>query len=199
VNVNSPYAVLPNHPLHAGSTFGPQTKPLTIVRLESPAVMVMTDFAAVTPVTIDPETSIELAVARMRTAGVHMLFVVNAVEEIIGLITARDVLGERPIKITEATRRQHSDISVAEIMTPQEDIQVLDAYRVEGASVGDIVETMQARGRQHALVAGVDRSTGRQHVTGMFSTTHIAKVLGYEVGPSAPPAGSLAEIVRKMA
>jgi len=199
--VNSPYTVLPNSPLLPGTGFGPDTKPLTLVRLDSPAVTVMTDFSTVAPVTIDPETSIELAVAKMKTAAVRLLFVVNDVDQIIGLVTARDILGERPVKITEASRKRHSDIKVVEIMTPQSAIQVLDASRVQDATVGDIVETMQARERQHALVATVDPATGQQHVTGMFSTTQIGRRLGRDVAPltpPVPPAGSLAEIVAKM-
>ncbi len=196
--MNSPYAVLPNLPLQAGSGFGPETKPLTLVRLDSPAVAVMTDFAAVAPVSIDPELSIDLALAKMKTAAVRLLFVVNEVDEIIGLITARDILGERPIKVTEESRRSRSNISVAEIMTPQGDIQVLDAARVEEATVGDIVVTLRAHARQHALVAKIDKVHRTHHIVGMFSTSQIGKLLGHDVVEPSPPAHSLAEIVEKI-
>jgi CBS domain-containing protein len=197
--MNSPYAVLPGLPLQPGTGFGPRTKPLTIVRMDSPAVSVMTDFATVTPVTIDPEIPIDLALAKMKTAAVRLLFVVNEVDEIIGLVTARDILGERPIKITEETRTPRSSITVADIMTPQSRIQVLDAARVEEEKVGDIVTTLRVLERQHALVATIDPATGQQHVTGMFSTTHIGRLLGHDFGDETVPAHSLAEIVEKMA
>ena len=196
--MNQPFAVLPDLPLQAKSTFGPTTRSLTLVRLESPATAVMTDFASVTPVTVTPQTPIDVALGKMKTAGVRLLFVVNDIDEIIGLITARDILGERPIQYTQQTRVARAAISVAAIMTPQSDIQVLDAARLETALVGDIVATLHALQRQHALVAKFDAATRTHRVIGMFSTTRISRLLGDDVVQNSPPARSLAEIVEKI-
>ncbi|UCH53261.1 MAG: CBS domain-containing protein [Pseudomonadota bacterium] len=196
--MNDRFTVLPNLPLKPKSSFGPQTKPLALVHKDSPALSVMTDFASVTPVTIHREVPINVALKKMKTAGVRLLFVVNNAYEIIGLITANDIMGERPIKITQQARTARFDITVTDIMTPQRDIQVLDAARVQAAKVGDIVATLHSLGRQHALVAKIDEATGAQTVIGMFSTSQISKLLGHDVMQAAPPASSLAEIVAKI-
>jgi len=196
--MNHPFAVLPDLPLRPRSTFGPTTRPLTLVHLDSPATAVMTDFASVTPVTVTPQTPIDVALRKMKTAGVRLLFVVNDIDEIIGLITATDILGERPIKFTQQSRVPRAGIAVAAIMTAQSDIQVLDAARVETALVGDIVTTLHALERQHALVAKIDTATQTQRVVGMFSTTRISRLLGENVVQQPPPAHSLAEIVEKI-
>jgi len=193
-----PFGVLPSIPLQRKSSFGPETKPLELVDLESPAMMVMTDFTSVTPVTVFPEVQIDTALKRMKTAGVRLLFVVNDAYEITGLITANDILGERPVKITEETRMPHSAITVAMVMRPQSAIQVLDAARVREATVGDIVATLHALERQHALVATIDKATRKQQVIGMFSTSQISKLLDRDVMPGPPLAHSLAEIVEKI-
>jgi len=194
----SPFSILPGIPLKQRTTFGPETKPLELVDLGSPAIMVMTDFTAVTPVTIFPEASIESALKRMKTAGVRLIFVVNDAYEIIGLITAKDILGERPVTITQQTGTPHSAITVEMVMTPQRDIQVLDASRVRQASVGDIVETLRVLERQHALVARIDKTTGKQQVIGMFSTSQIGRLLDRDVMTGPPLAHSFAEIVEKV-
>lgn len=196
--MNHPFGVLPDLPLQPRSTFGSATRPHTLVRLDSPATAVMTDFASVTPVTVTPQTPIDVALRKMKTAGVRLLFVINDIDEIIGLITATDILGERPIKFTQQARAPRAGISVAAIMTPQSDIQVLDAVRVEAAVVGDIVTTLHALERQHALVAKIDAATRTQRVIGMFSTSQISKLLGDDVVQPPPPAHSLAEIVEKI-
>jgi len=196
--MNNPSAVLPSIPLKPGSSFGPETKPLALAHRDSPAVTAMTDFRSVTPVTIDKETPIDHALRKMKVAGVRLLFVINDAYEIIGLITANDILGERPITITQQTRMPRSDITVAAIMTPQRGIQVLDAASVEKATVGDIVATLHALERQHALVARIDENTKVQTVIGMFSTSQISKLLGHDVIQGALPARSLAEIVEKI-
>ncbi len=200
-----PFTGLPAVSMKPKSTFGPATRGITLVHLDSPATTVMTDFAFVTPVTTTPQTPIDTALKKMKMAGVRLLFVVNDIEEIIGLITATDILGQRPIKVTQQTRLQRSKITVASIMTPQSDIQVLDAARVNMAMVGDIVATLHAIGRQHALVAQMDFASRTHNVIGMFSTSHISKLLCADMvqNPSpdyslAAPAYSLAEIVEKM-
>jgi CBS domain-containing protein len=192
------FNVLPSIPLKTGASFGAETKLFEWARSDSPAIAAMTDFRSVPPITIDAEVSIDRALEKMKTAGVRLLFVLNDVYEIIGLITAKDVLGERPITLTQQTRIPHSDITVAAIMTPQSDIEVLDVVSVQRATVGDIVATLHALRRQHALVAKIDEKTQQTSVIGMFSTSQISKLLGEDVMLGPPPADSLAEIVEKI-
>lgn len=193
------YAAVPCLTLKPQSTLGHPTTPPQIVKLDSPAAAVMTAFKVVHPVTTHAEVHIDTALNKMKTAGVRLLFVVNDTEEIIGLVTAKDIMGERPIKITQQTRVPRADITVAAVMTPQPDICVLDAQVVRDARVGDIVETLRAQNRQHALVVKTDKAAGSQTVVGMFSTSQISRLLGYDATPEVRPAHSLAELVAQIA
>jgi len=181
------------------STLGHPATPPEIVKLESPAVAVMTSFKTVRPITTRPEVAIDAALKKMKTTGVRLLFVMNDAEQIIGLVTAKDIMGERPIQITQQTRMPRTDITVAAVMTPQPDICALDAQAVRDARVGDIIETLRAQERQHALVVKTDKATQSQSVIGMFSTSQISKLLGYNVTPEMHPARSLAALVEQIA
>jgi len=181
------------------STVGHPTAPPEMVKLDSPAAAVMTSFKTVHPITTIPEVPIDVALKKMKTAGVRLLFVMNAADQIIGLVTAKDIMGERPIQITRQMRVPRADITVAAVMTPQPDICALDALAVRDARVGDIVETLNAQNRQHALVVETDKDTQSQRVIGMFSTSQISKLLGYNVTPEVSPAGSLAALVEQIA
>ena len=132
--------------------------------------------------------------AKMKTAGVRLLFVLDEAEQIIGLITAKDIMGERPIQITQQTQTPRADITVALVMTPQPDICVLEAKAVREARVGDIIKTLRTQESQHVLVVETDPATKAQRVIGMFSTSQISKQLGYIVTPEAHPAHSFAEL-----
>ena len=88
----------------------------------------MTTFKAVHPVTTRPEVAINAALKKMKTTGVRLLFVMNDTGQIIGLITAKDILGERPIQITQQKRVPRADITVASVMTLQPDICAFDAH-----------------------------------------------------------------------
>jgi CBS domain-containing protein len=177
------------------STLGHPTTPPEMVKLDSPAAEVMTTFKVVHPVTTRPEVAIDAALKKMKTTGVRLLFVMNDVEQIIGLVTAKDIMGERPILITQQTRMLRAEITVAAVMTPQPDICALDALAVRDARVGDIIETLRAQERQHALVVKTDMATQSQRVIGMFSTSQISKLLGYNVTLEVHPARSLAALV----
>ena len=185
--------------LQPQSTLGHPTTPPEIVKPESAAVAVMTAFKLVHPVTTRPEVAIDAALKKMKTAGVRLLFVMNEHDEIIGLVTAKDIMGERPIKITQEKRVPRAEITVAAVMTAQPEICAFDAQAVRDARVGDIVETLRAQERQHALVVKTDKATGSQTVIGMFSTSQIGRLLGYNVAPEVLPARSLAELVGQIA
>ena len=196
--MNPEFAVLASFPLAKGTRFEHPPEHPELIRLDSPAVTVMTDFKFVYPVTISPTVAIDGALKKMKTAGVRLLLVTSEAGEVIGIVTADDIMGERPIRIIEETRIQRPDINVSMVMTPQPRITVLNHLGGLNAKVGEIIETLHRLERQHVLVVDTDESAGVQRIVGIFSTSQISKLLGRDVTEEIPPAHSLAEIVRKI-
>ena len=126
-----------------------------------------------------------------------MLLVTDVNERVIGLITSRDIQGEVPIELAEEKRIPRSDITVADIMTPQSSIQALNLLSVRNAQIGHIVETLHRLGRQHTLVVEVDKDGAGQTIIGLFSTSQISKQLKFDVTQGDAVAHSLAEIVHE--
>lgn len=152
------------------------------VKLSSPAVLCFTDFKQVPPFTIEPNVSIDWALNRMKDDGVRLLLVVNTQRDLIGLITTNDILGEKPLKLASEASLSHSEILVRDIMTPYEQLDVIDMQDVLKASVGNVLETLKRNGRQHALV--VDMTDADQlAVRGLFSATQLSRQLGITVEP----------------
>ncbi|HEX6828829.1 MAG TPA: CBS domain-containing protein [Burkholderiales bacterium] len=150
------------------------------VRLESPAIEVMTDLRTVAPVTIEPEADIDSANTRMIVNRVRLLLVVDAHSHVAGLITATDILGEKPMQVVQHRGCRHEEVLVRDVMTPQGHLEVLSLSDVLAARVGHIVTSLKVSGRQHALVADVDEEK-RQRVRGIFSVTQIARQLGLQI------------------
>ena len=164
------------------------------VTLASPARDVMTDLASVTAESVTPNISVDDAEAKMIAAGVRLLFVTNPMNEVIGIVTSRDLSGERIMRTISESGLARKDLSVREIMTPQHKIEILDMQDVATARVGDIVATLKRMGRQHALV--VDRSdSGSQLIRGILSTTQIGRQLG-EAIETRDVAGNFADLAR---
>lgn len=180
------YQVLNAAPLQKGASFmTPRQRMAELVTLKDPADSVMTDFSIVTVYTITAMDTIEMARARMIHYAVRLLLVVDDMNAILGLVTATDLTSEKPMLIIQSQGIRHNDVLVKDIMTPREKLQVLSIDDVLKASVGDIVTTMQAHGRQHALVA--DRQTDRSQVLrGMFSATQISRQLGMAIATIGP-------------
>jgi CBS-domain-containing membrane protein len=153
------------------------------VTLESPAAAVMTDLDRVAAVTIGPGASIEIANQCMIAVGVRLLLVVDEEHCVLGLITASDILGEKPVKHLQRTGETFNEILVSDLMTPQEALDVLQLQEVSRARVGDIVATLKYFGRQHAVVVESVGDRATQRVRGIFSATQIGRQLGMHVVP----------------
>jgi CBS domain containing-hemolysin-like protein len=148
------------------------------VVLHSPAILVMTDFRQTPAVTVEPGVSIEWALQRMKECGVRMLLVCNPRHLVLGLITTTDIQGEKPLRLGAEYGRRYAEITVREVMTPHDQLDVITMEDVLKASVGDVAETMRRIGRRHALVLDFDRHTHRHAIRGLFSLSQICRQLG---------------------
>jgi CBS-domain-containing membrane protein len=170
---------VPLHPLPSSARyFEPSQELPAKVRDRSPAVLVMTDLRQQIAFTVEPNVPIAWALDRMKTMGVRLLFVTNSNKEVLGLITSTDIQGEKPLQLHKALNLRHEEIMVRDIMTPQDQLEVLLMDDVLRACVGDIVATLRGVGRHHALVLDTEPRSGRPAIRGIFSVSQISKQLG---------------------
>ncbi len=155
-----------------------QPATFTLVRAESPAMCVMTDLRQITAATISPDLTLAQATQTMISRGVRLLLVVNRDDDVLGVITARDTQGERPIQMIQKQGGKFGDLLVKDLMCPRDDIDLIDIDDVLRAKVGDIVATLMTLKRQHAMVGERDPYTGLTRIRGIFSATQIGRQLG---------------------
>jgi CBS domain-containing protein len=161
---------------------------------DSPALQVMTDLARTSPATIRPQAPLSGANQFMITRGVRLLLVVDEHDAILGLITATDLLGERPMQVATGRGLRRDELSVADVMTPAAQVEVLALADVERSRVGHVLETLRRLGRQHALVVDAERM-----VRGIFSISQIARQLGIALPPGGEVARTFSEIEAALA
>ena len=155
-----------------------QPSTFRLVHPDSPAICVMTDLKQVSVATIGPEATLQQATQTMISRGVRLLLVIDADEVVLGLITARDTQGEKPIKLIQQRGGKFNDLLVSDLMCPRERIDLLEAGDVLRAKVSDIIETLKRSTRQHAIVGERDLATGQVRICGIFSATQIGRQLG---------------------
>jgi CBS domain-containing protein len=176
------YRALVHEKLTPGTGISRPARAMSIVTLDSPALEVMTDLEKEKAVTIGPTASIDTANRLMMASGVRLLFVTEPPDRVIGLITATDILGEKPMQVLgQAPGRTYSDVAVQDIMTPGEEMEVLAFDAVRSARVGDVVTTLREAGRLHAVAVARTGPATPPVIRGIFSATQIGKQLGVRV------------------
>ncbi len=153
------------------------------VTLDDAAASVMTDLTRVTAIIILSGDTVDEAHRRMIQRGVRLLLVVDQDRKVLGIITAPDILGEKPVLAASERGLRRQEVLVRDVMTPQEKLEVLEMADVRAAKVGHVVATLKKAGRQHAVVVERD-ARGRQLVRGLFSATQVARQLGVTIQTS---------------
>jgi CBS domain containing-hemolysin-like protein len=191
----SQFKLVPVGTLNAGTGFQrPHQNLPEHVSLDSPAIDVMTDLLQVAAETVTANASVDDAEEKMIASGVRLLFVTSPLNQVIGIITSKDLSGERIVHFISDKRTPRAGLIVRDVMTPQHKIDVLEMGDVATARAGDIVTTLKRMGRQHALV--VDRGPdGQQTIRGLLSASQIGRQLGETIDTTAV-AGNFADLAR---
>jgi CBS domain-containing protein len=198
------FDALPIHELGEGAGLRRPLQALAArVTLGSPALEVMTDLARAAAATIRPQAPVEGANKFMISRGVRLLVVVDEHENVVGVLTATDILGEKMMRVTMERGVPRGDLVVADIMTPAAKVEVLALADVEAARVGHVLETLRRAGRQHALVVDfdvlpprglIDPPVRRTMVRGIFSISQVARQLGVSLQSVGEVARTFSEI-----
>jgi CBS domain containing-hemolysin-like protein len=171
------YARLLVHKLESGSSLSRPTSDLPErVGLDNPALDTMTDFRRVTAFIATPGDRIGQAEARMHRQKVKLLFVMDSNDQVAGLVTTTDIYGEKPMQVMQSRRIHHDEVVVSDIMTPVDQLEAIDFEDLARARIGNVLETLKASGRQHALV--LEHKTSGNTVRGLLSLTMLCKQLG---------------------
>ena len=190
---------LPTRRLRAGTTLVPaQPAPTTMVTRESAALLVMTDLAQVKAATIASNASLRQVERAMIQQGVRMLFVVNEVPALEGLVKTTDLNDDKHMRIVQQRGLGYDDLTVADVRTPLSMLDAIDHQRMATATVGSVIATLQRYGRNHLLVVegATEKLPGR--VRGVLSRAQIERQLGTPIEVSEH-ANTFADIVRVVA
>ena len=179
--MNREYHPLSAHRLQPGARHHQPGQDAEHVRVDSPALAVMTDLRQIPAATIDLEAPVDAANRFMIRRGVRMLLVSDDECQVLGLITSSDILGEKPMQFVLERGIKRHEIRVRDIMIRCEQLEVLDYADLIHAEVGHVVATLQHSGRQHALVIDMGGDGKTQTVRGIYSASQIARQLGVAI------------------
>ena len=144
------------------------------VGLDDPAALVMTDFRLAPPITVPEHRMIDEALRDMVRFGVRALLVMRD-DGVTGLITSYDIQGERPLQFLQGTTfTRHEEIEVGHIMTPWEQVPMVEWSMLEAARVSDVLEIFAGTAATHLVVVETP-SIGAATVRGMLSRSQTQR------------------------
>jgi CBS domain containing-hemolysin-like protein len=146
------------------------------VEPSDPARSVMTDFNEHSIVSVRRDEQIDAALEHMRHAGVRSAFVLDESRaSVLGLITAYDIMGEKPLRYAQEMAAAREDLRVRHLMESTVDWQVLRFADVERATVADVLDAFRRSRRTHLPVVQLD-DHGRARLRGVFSSAKLLRL-----------------------
>lgn len=155
-------------------------QPRRTARLDDRALPLLTDVRFSPLVVASDRDGLDQTLHVMLRAGVRMAFVSGTHGELVGMVTADTLMGERPVLRALAHNVHRQELSLADVMTPLTYWEVADMQAVRHARVGDIVATLREHGLRYLLVTEV--ADGRTSLRGVFSAKRLEAALGEPIG-----------------
>lgn len=161
-------------PKDSGAT-GPKNESWQ-VRLNDPAISVMTDFRERAFFKVEADDHIDDALKKMRHAGLRAAFVMDKhADKLLGMVTAYDIMGEKPLRFMQGNGAGHNDIAVSDIMEGLGELATLDIRELEHATVQSVLDALQKSGRTHLPV--MEHANGEPpHLRGLFSSSKVLRL-----------------------
>jgi CBS domain-containing protein len=144
---------------------------------QDPALTVMTDFRERASVIVPDTAVIDEALAHMRHTGVRCAFAIDDPRRVVvGLITAYDITGEKPMQYMQSRAVPRREVLVRDIMQEISECRVADIKQVERATVA-AVSNMFAKNRLTHVPVMETSETGEQRLRGLLSAARVKRLL----------------------
>ena len=142
-----------------------------------PAMTVMTNFRERASVTVPDSNLIDTALEHMKHTGVRCAFAVDADQGIVvGMITAYDIGGEKPLHLMRSMNVKRSEIAVRDLMQAIKDWRVLHVEDLERSTVADVDRLFDETLLTHIPVLETG-PRGATSLRGLLSSAKIKRLL----------------------
>ena len=146
-------------------------------KAEDPALSVMTDFRERASVTVPVTATIDAALEHMKHTGVRCAFAIDEAQRlVIGLITAYDIMGEKPMRLMQSLATPRAQLLVRDLMLRPADWRVVDIRRVGRSTVAAVARLFDESLLTHIAVMEFD-DHGAQRLRGLLSAARVRRVL----------------------
>ncbi len=166
--------------------------------VDAPATSTMFDFKYLTPPTIRAQQSINDATAEIKVYNLPFILVVNDDKQVLGVLTSDDILGEKPVQISQERRIARHEIEASMLMRPVEKLLTINIDDLQHAKIGHVIQTLRETKQHIILVTKIDADTQQPKIRGLFSASIISRQLDKDITLVLSEAKSIAELQRNL-
>jgi hypothetical protein len=152
-----------------------------VAHAHDPALSLLTDLHHSPCVVASHRDGLDVTLHLMMRAGVRMVFVSGADGELVGMVTAEDIQGERPVVRASSHHVAHGELTLADIMVPVTAWDTVDLAQVRTAQLGDIAATLHEHNLRYLLVT--QRKGGATVLRGLFSARRLEMAMNTTIEP----------------
>lgn len=168
-------------PLSSMTTAPELPKVQRMALAHEPALSLLTDLHHSACVVAHQQDGLDQTLHLMLRAGVRMVFVADASGALVGMVTADDIQGERPVVHASSRLVPHRELTVADVMVPVTQWDTVDLANVRTARLGDIAETLHEHGLRYLLVT--QKKNGKTVLRGLFSARRLEMAMNTTIEP----------------
>ncbi len=136
-----------------------------------PALSLLTDLHHSACVLASHSDGLDQTLHLMKRAGVRMVFVAGTDGALVGMVTAEDIQGERPVMRASSQKVPHHELTLSDVMVPVTHWDTVDLGIVRTARLGDVAATMHEHGLRYLLVT--QKKNGKTTLRGLFSANRL--------------------------
>ena len=164
-------------PVHATSLPIPGVESWHVIE-NDPALLVMTDFHWHSSVTVSENSTIDAALDHMKHTGVRCAFVIDGkMCTVVGMITAYDISGEKPLQYMQFASVSRPDILVKNIMQKISDWHVVTLKDIENATVADVLKVFTESSDVTHIPVMETNNKNEQCLRGLLSFAKVKRLL----------------------
>ncbi|GLQ33156.1 CBS domain-containing protein [Litoribrevibacter albus] len=143
--------------------------------LSSPASALVDAFMDQKTVTIHADDGLQNTLHVMHAMKVPVCLVENGRNEVIGIVTKRDVMGQRAVAYATKSGTPIAELSVRDVMIPRSSLFCISKDEARSADIGDVVETLKRIGDSYILITDDQVSSSVIHC--VIPTSEINQLL----------------------
>ncbi|WP_150912292.1 CBS domain-containing protein [Marinobacter halotolerans] len=157
---------------------------------DDPATQLLKDFTSHNPINIRSAMAFKEMKAKLCNSGATFAMVVNRSDEVVGLLTLKDLLGSLPLSLANQRGGSISDITAKDVMRPIWSLPAVRYGQLQELKVDQLAEIFNELHTDYLLVMEADlgeAGSGEKSVRGLLSADDLNDQAGIRVDQRPRP------------